>query len=150
HHIFDATLMHGNHVGVPFHQTATVLFYNGLFGKINTVQLVPSVVSFRSGRVDVLRHFVVLFQDTPAKSHYFSRKRMNRKHDAPTETVGEVIVIAFERKPRFYKVFFVVTGFYGRLRKRIALLEAVAKLEFFDYVFAKTTFPKIAESNRLS
>ena len=37
HYILDAGLMHRDYVCVPFNQKATVLFYNRLFGKIDTV-----------------------------------------------------------------------------------------------------------------
>ena len=37
HHILDATLMHGDNVGITLHQKTPVVFNDGLFGKINSV-----------------------------------------------------------------------------------------------------------------
>ncbi|MPM87552.1 hypothetical protein SDC9_134651 [bioreactor metagenome] len=95
-HVFNARLVHGNHVGVTFHQETTILFNNGLFGKVDTVEFGAFVVYFRFGRVNVLRHFVVLFQNTTTKGHHFPRKGMYGKHYTTPETIGKVTIVAFE------------------------------------------------------
>ncbi|OPZ97329.1 MAG: hypothetical protein BWY72_01266 [Bacteroidetes bacterium ADurb.Bin416] len=44
-HVFDAGLVHGQHVRITFHQVTFVVFGNGLLGKINAVEFVAFVVN---------------------------------------------------------------------------------------------------------
>ena len=49
HYVLYAGLVHGDNIGIAFHQKTPVLLYNRLFGKVDAIQLITLMVNFRFG-----------------------------------------------------------------------------------------------------
>ena len=54
HHVLDASLMHGNHVGIPLHHEHAVFLHDGLLSLVDAIEFALLVVDIRVGRVDIL------------------------------------------------------------------------------------------------
>ena len=101
YYIFDAFLVHLNHIGISFNQIAVIGFGDSLFGEEDAIQHFALVVNLTFGGVEVFSLFLVVGEDTPSEAQYASAHRVNGKHYAPFEAV-ELTVAIDDGEPRFF------------------------------------------------
>ena len=71
-HVLYSCLMHGDYIGITFHQETTVFLDNRLFGEIDTVKLITLMVNLTFRRVDIFGCFLVFLEHTATKGYDFS------------------------------------------------------------------------------
>ena len=110
-HILYARLVHGNDVCITFDQKATILFHNGLFGKVYAVQLVAFMINFRFRRVDVLYldAFGGTGKHTSSESYHLAGESVYRKDDPPPEAVTQSVVVCFVAEAGLDEIVFFVS-----------------------------------------
>ena len=149
HHVFDARLMHAQHIGVTLDEYAVVKARYLVFGEIYSVQSLALVVNFRFGRVDVLGFGFVAAQYASAKSDDLAGEVMNWEDDtALVAVVVALFVLAAE--PNLDQQVLVVAVFDGEFGEGRAAAGAVAQLEAVDYGVTETTLAEVGEADRLT
>lgn len=140
YHILHTALVHGDDVGITFHQEAAVLLHDGLLGEVDAIEFVALVIDFAFGRVDVL-HFDALGgsgQYTSAEGYHFARQRMDGEDDASPETVAQAVVVRLVAEAGLHQKLFLISFLEGFLGKGIVAVGTVAQLELLDDVVAET------------
>ena len=141
--------MHGDDVGVAFHQEAEVLADDGLLAQIEAVKLFFLGIDGRFGRV------LVLDADTlgggvehpSAEGHHFPAQCVYGEDDAAVETVHQLPVVALEAQSGGEQEFWLVSPCLGLAGERVLLRRTVAQLEFLDDVVAESARTEIGHAD---
>ena len=151
-HILYARLVHGNDIRITFDQKATVLFHNGLFGKIYAIQFIAFMINFRFRRVDVLHldAFGGAGKHTSPESHHLTGESVYRKDDPPPEAVAQSVVVRLVAEAGLDKIILFIAFFQSFLGKGIVALGTIAQLELLDDVIPEAAAAEIGHADTLS
>ena len=152
YHILHTALVHGDNVGITFHQEAAVLLHDGLLGEVDAIEFVALVIDFAFGRVDVL-HFDALGgsgQHTSAEGYHFTRQRMDGEDDASPEAVAQAVVVRFVAEAGLHQKLFLISFLEGFLGKGIVAVGTVAQLELLDDVVAEAAAVEVGHTDAAS
>ena len=151
HHIFDATLVHGNHIGIAFHHKHAVFLGNRLLRLEKSVEFTFLVINLTVGRVDIfLAHTLgTAIEHTSAESHHLAT------HTKPGEdgTAGESVeilsrfIIRGDEHTRLDQILRIITLFHSRLAESSTTVERKAELEFSDDVISETAASEILHTD---
>ncbi len=148
-HILYARLVHGNDVRITFYQKTTVLFYNGLFGKVYAIQLVAFMINFRFRRVDVLHldTFGGTGKYASSEGHHLAGESMYRKDDPPPEAVAQSVVVRFVAEAGLDEIIFFVSFIQGFQSEGVVALGTVTQLKLLDDVIAEAAAAEIGHAD---
>lgn len=138
--------MHGDDIGIPFHEVALIFFYDALPGLEDAVEDVTFVVYVGLGGVEVLGNFPVGLHHPATEGYHLAGDVMDGEHDPAGEPVEGRVVVVMDGEACFDEEFKVIPFFEGLAGEMVALLEAVAQLELFYGVVAEATFLEVGEA----
>ena len=149
HDILDASLMHGDDVGVALDHVDAVFLGDGALGLIESVELAVLVIDVGVGRVDVflldaLRGRIEL---SPAESHDLSRDTNPREDDASGIAVDEFASVVLVADADLGDEFLLVALLQGAAPEGKAVVEVEAELELPDDVVADATLAEVLHAH---
>ena len=144
HYIFYPRLVHGCNIRIPLYQETFICFVYGLSCKIGSIQDPAFDVQFVLRGIDVFGATVTASNYPCSKSNDLAALVVDGKDDAAPVIVCQ-LTIALYAKATFFEQFMAVLALDGFSCKSIALVKAIAQLEFFDGFIVKATFLEIAQ-----
>ena len=114
HHILHATLVHGNHVGVPLHHIHTFFLRNGLLRLEESVELPLLMIDLRVGRVHIflLHPLRSRVEQSATEGHHPTAHVQPRKDHAPRIAVVQPL-FALDAEPCLFQIFSLIAGLLG-------------------------------------
>jgi len=140
----DSGLVHGEHVGIAFHEDAFVFLHDGVTGMVDPVEGGRFMVDVGFGRVDVLGGLGVAPEDAPAEADDPAREAVDGEHHPAGEAVGQPVG-PFDAQAGLEKELILVATLAGFRDERVALLGRVAELEPVDDLAPEPAFLEIAQ-----
>ena len=161
HHILNATLVHGNHIGVSLHHIYTIFLGYRLLCLIKTIEFSFLMVNLAIWRVYVfLAHALGTgIEHSSTESHHLATHTEPREYGTPRESIQILILpapvvllvlIHLEAKTCAHQVLRIVSLLHSLIIKGCALRKRKSQLELPDDVVAETTTAEILHSDGTS
>ena len=157
HHVLNATLVHGNHVGLTFHYKHAVFLHHGLLGQMDAVELAFFLIDGRSRRVDIflLNALGGLVQLAGIEADNLSAQVKPREHHTSGKTVDEfTVALALIAQSHAHagirilkKIFLLITLLQQQRRQGLGLGQVVAQTELTDDIVTETAAAEILHAN---
>src|SRR5689334_19853010 len=135
--------MHGDNVRITFNEIAEIFAAYCILRLEHSVQNVALVIDLRFRRVDVFRLILFLCKYARAERYNFTGNSVHGKDHTSTETVIDPETIGFvlfflDDQTSFLHHLQAIAILLSLFTKVIPLIDAIPKLELFNYAIIKT------------
>lgn len=150
--VLDATLVHGDDVGLSFDHVDAVLLGDGTFGLPDAVELMVFVEHLGVGGVDIflVDTFRTFVEDTCREAHDLTAHACPGEDDTAGETVDELAALRLVTEAGGGEKLSFVTFPFGCRSKKETVGEVVAEVELLDDVIAETAGAEILQADGLT
>ena len=142
--------MHGDHVGVAFHQVTFILPDDLRLGQVQAIKHIAFIVYFRLGGINILWFILFFGQDTSAKTDYPARKVIDREYDPGPEPIVSLFIVTLNGQPGLNKILQLIPVCHAMFGECIPFFGAVSQPELFDDILIVVPLLEIRQAYRLS
>ncbi|MNL49077.1 hypothetical protein D3C87_1719830 [compost metagenome] len=75
---------------------------------------------------------------------------MNREHHSTTKPIIQTLVVALDSQPDLFQIIGMEASLCGSINQCCPIIGRISQFEFFDDIFAISTFLEVMKSNDLS
>ena len=151
HHVLDATLVHGDDIGISLHHKHTVLLGDGFLRLIESIEFSFLMINLAIRRVDILLVHALgtAIQHTTTERHHLATHTEPREDGTTGETVEVLsrLLVRGNQHTGRCQILRIIPLLDSSISERRPLIKGEAQLEFLDDVITESTASEILHTD---